>query len=98
MINEIENVGDVRTFFNQLFEEGTNAHPDDDFNYYVSVGSGEATYTREEAEKRNYLMGVSFKICEGSQVDIYDLMQEIYLKATGLDKFIPLPSSDSEEQ
>ena len=38
-----------------------------------------------------------FEVCEKNGVDIYDFSMEIYLKETGLDKFIPLPSSIKED-
>lgn len=93
MITTINNLEDVKTFFIQLVDEGTNAHPDDEFGDYVNNDTGEQTYNSEQAEFRNALMQVSFEICDKSGIDIYDLMQEVYLIETGLDKYIPLPSS-----
>jgi len=92
MITEILSISDVELFMKQLVQEGTNAHPDDDFNYYVNRETGLSTYTPEEAEIRNRLMEQSFDICEGAGQDIYSVMQEIFLIETGLDKSIPLPS------
>lgn len=92
MIAVINNIEDVSTFFHDLFKEGVNAHPDEDFVQYVNGETGEDTYTPEEAALRNGLMNKSFEVCESSGADIYDLMQEIYLTETGLDRLIPLPS------
>lgn len=93
MILEIKTVADVETFFKDLLAEGVNYHPDDNFNIYINGESGKPTYTDEESEIRNGLSDQAFDICEKAGVDIYDLCQEIFLKGTGLDKFIPLPSS-----
>jgi len=92
MITAIKNIADVRLFTRQLIGEGTNVHPDDDFNNYVNIVTGEQTYTPKESEIRNELMCQCFEVCEASGEDIYNLMQEIFLIETGLDKYIPLPS------
>ncbi len=91
MLAAINNLDNVNLFFKQLIEEGTNTHPDDDFNDYINLETGKPTYSVTEAALRNKLMSRCFDICESSEVDIYDLMQEIYLTETGLDKLIPLP-------
>jgi hypothetical protein len=92
MITEILSIPDVELFMKQLVEEGTNAHPDDDFNNYVHMETGLPAYTPEEAEIRNRLMEQCFDVCEAAGQDIYSVMQEIFLIETGLDKYIPLPS------
>jgi hypothetical protein len=95
MITEVTKVEDVSEFFSDLFQEGVNAHPDDDFNDYINYETKEATYTLEEAILRNSLMNKSFEICENADVDIYDIMMELHLKVSGLDRFIPLPSKNN---
>jgi hypothetical protein len=92
MMLEIKNLWDVETFMKQLIAEGTNAHPDEDFNNYINIKSGEPSYTAVEVILRNALMEQAFEVCEAKGVDIYDVMHEIFLKETGLDKEIPLPS------
>jgi hypothetical protein len=92
MLTEIRTVPDVEEFVKQLVKEGTNVHPDDDFHNYVNMNSDLPVYTPEEAEERNLLMGQCFEVCNHYHRDIYDVMQEIFLIETGLDKFIPLPS------
>jgi len=92
MITEVLKIEDVSEFFSDLFQEGANAHPDDNFNDYINYETKEATYTLEEATLRNRLMNKSFEICENANVDIYDLMMELHLKKSGLDHLIPLPS------
>jgi len=76
-----------------LLNEGLNSHPDEDFRNYINMNTDEPSYTEQEAEIRNLLMGQCFEVCESTGTDIYSFMQEIHLKFTGLDKYIPLPSS-----
>ena len=97
MTTEVIKIEDVSEFFSDLFREGVNAHPDDDFNDYINYETKEATYTSEEAALRNTLMNKSFEICENANVDIYDLMMQLHLKESGLDRFIPLPSKNDIE-
>lgn len=91
MILEIKNLNDVIDFTKDLISEGTNVHPDEDFTNYINIETERPSYTKQEAELKNQLMNQCFEVCDSSNEDIYDLMQEIYLKETGLDKFIPLP-------
>ena len=91
MIQEIKNLSDLIDFTKELISEGTNVHPDEDFTNYINIETERQAYTNQEAEHRNQLMNRCFEICELSNLDIYDLMQEIYLKETGLDKYIPIP-------
>ncbi|WP_158993954.1 hypothetical protein [Mucilaginibacter sp. L196] len=93
MITEISTIPDVEDFMRQLVQEGTNAHPDEDFNNYVHMETGIPAYTHEEAAERNRLMGKCITVCEAAGQDVYSVMQEIFLIETGLDKYIPLPSS-----
>lgn len=92
MLKDINNLNDVRLFAEQLIQEETNFHPDDDFSTYINLKTGLNTYTKSEASLRNELMEKSFKVCEENQTDIYDFMSEIVLMKSGLYKFIPLPS------
>jgi len=94
MITEIKTLNDVKMLINQLVKEGTSAHPDEDFNNYVNIETGAATYSAEEALLRNLLMEQSFDVCEKFDEDIYSIMQEIFLIETGMDKYIPLPSQE----
>jgi hypothetical protein len=97
MIQAITNIEDVSVFFHELLQEGVNAHPDEDFTQYINSETEDPTFSPTEAALRNNLMNTSFEVCEIAGVDIYDLMQEIYLKETGLDQFIPLPSEKELE-
>jgi hypothetical protein len=92
MVAEILGIADVKEFMRELVQEGTNAHPDEDFSNYVNMNTGLPSYTAEEAAERNRLMNQCFNVCEAAGQDVYDVMQEIFLTETGLDKFIPLPS------
>jgi hypothetical protein len=96
MIQKIENLEDVAEFMHNLVEEGVNAHPDEDFRNCVNMETSKDTFTESEADHRNELMEASFDVCEKEGVDIYSFMQEIFLKDTGLDKYIPLPSQADE--
>jgi hypothetical protein len=93
MINRIETIDDVACFAQAIIEEGVNLHPDNDFSEYVNDATNENTYSETEAEMRNELMRQAFAVCENNGVDIYSFMCEIFLKVTGLDQYIPLPSS-----
>jgi len=92
MIARIENIEDVIILSKELISEGANFHPDDDFSTYVHIETGRPSYTANEADLRNDLMNQAFEVCEKEGIDIYDLTMEVYLKETGLDQFIPLPS------
>ena len=97
MINQIQTSEDVKAFAKQLVEEGVSFHPDDDFNDYVNFKENKPCYSREEADLRNELMNNCFEICEDEGTDIYDLMLEVTLIVTGMDKFIPLQSQPCPE-
>jgi hypothetical protein len=89
MITQITTVSGVEDFMKQLVAEGTNCHPDEDFNNYINFDTDEQVYTDAEAVARNLMMEECFKVCAAAGIDIYDLMQDIYLVETGMDKFIP---------
>jgi hypothetical protein len=74
MLSQITTIEEVRTFANQLIQEGTSFHPDDDFNDYVNFTTHEPSYTKEEADFRNRLMSECFDVCEKSGDDIYEVM------------------------
>ena len=59
--------------------------------------SEKITYRAENADFRNELMSQCFAVCEINGIDIYDTMSEVALKETGMDKFIPLPSTPYPE-
>lgn len=93
MVTKIKNTNDVIAFAKQLVKEGINFHPDDDFNDYINLETKEPSYTNGNAKRRNKLMNQCFAVCKKNNVDIYDTMLEVMLKETGMDKFIPLPST-----
>lgn len=92
MLSEIKSLKDVSEFIIQLVREGLNYHPDDDFENYVNMETGKPTYTPEQVSLRNRLNLQCFNICETAGADLYDISMVIFLKQTGLYKFIPLPS------
>ncbi len=97
MVIEIKTSKDVAEFAKQIISERVSFHPDDDFNDYVNFKENKPCYTKEEAEIRNELMSSCFDVCEKEGVDIYDVMLEVTLIETGMDKFIPLPSQPYPE-
>lgn len=86
MIRKIKNTDDVIIFAKQLIKEGVSFHCDDDFNDYVNLESKKKTYSKRQAHFRNSLMNQCFAVCEKSRIDIYDVMNEISRRETGLDK------------
>jgi hypothetical protein len=86
MIRKINNTKDVITFAEQLVGEGVSFHCDDDFNDYINFKTKRKTYSRRKADFRNSLMERCFEICEKNGVDIYNLMNEVLMQKTGLDK------------
>ncbi|REG94307.1 hypothetical protein [Algoriphagus antarcticus] len=74
MLNSIQTLSDVETFFIYLIhEESLNFHPDEDFKSYINVETRLPSYSPEEAELRNKLMEACFEICEKEGVEIYDI-------------------------
>jgi len=98
MLTEINDLNDVVLFTKQLIIEGVNVHPDDDFNDYVNMETNVPTYSKEEADLRNSLMNQCFVVCESANEDIYNVMQDIFLTETGLDKFIPKSTDNLEPE
>ena len=94
MLTKINGLEDVILFIEQVIDEGTNIHPDDDFINYININTNERSYSKAEAIMRNQLMNECFIICNLEKKDIYALTNEVYLKRTGLDRFIPLPSNE----
>jgi hypothetical protein len=93
MITEINTLDDVATFTRELVAEGSTVHPDEDFREFVNMTTGDPTYTPEQADTRNLLMERAVEVCQDNKVDVYDFMQDIFLKETGLDEFIPASGS-----
>lgn len=93
MLTHIQNLKDVAAFAKQLIAEKVSFHPDDDFNDYIFFDTRKSCYSKDDAFKRNKLMDDYFTVCEKEGADIYNLMLEVTLKETGMDKFIPLPSA-----
>jgi hypothetical protein len=79
---EIKTVKDVRQYFSFMVNERkVNFHPDTDFSEYVSCETGKSTFTDEEIDQFNSLMGASFEVCELAEADIYEIGLEM-LKGT----------------
>ena len=92
MLTQILSLNEVETFAKQIIAESVSFHPDDDFNDYVNLNENKPCYSKQDADFRNELMCQCFGICAKEAVDIYNLMLEITLIETRMDKFIALPS------
>lgn len=67
MLNKIENIDQVKTFFTYLVEvDNLSFHPDDDFNDYDLQAP-------ELIDLYNRLMDESHNVCEENGVDIYEI-------------------------
>lgn len=97
MITKIETIEEVKVFAKELIAEDVSFHPDDDFNDYMNFKENKPYYTIEEGDLRNKLMNKCFEVCEKEGVDIYNVMLEVTLIETGMDKFIPLSSQPYPE-
>lgn len=76
-------VQEVKEFFKYLVNERKlNFHPNDDFANYVSYDEKTPSFTKEEVDVYNRLMEESFKVCDATGVDIYEIglqeLQEVY--------------------
>ena len=94
MLAKINNIDDIKEFARQLVKEGVSFHPDDDFEDYVNWKTNEPVYSPEEVAFRNDLMRQCFEVCEGAGEDVYAIMGDELLLATGMDKFIPLSTAE----
>jgi hypothetical protein len=74
MIQEITTRKEVEIFAQQLIEEGTLFHPDDDFLDCINSTTYATTYSEIEAKHRNQLMIQCFDVCSELGIDIYQLM------------------------
>lgn len=74
MIKKIRSLNDVQKFAEELVREQVVFHPDDDFAAYAHKGTGQLTYTADEAAMRNALMGESFDVCKRKNQCIYEVM------------------------
>ncbi len=93
MKSKISQTTDVIAFAKELIEKGIVFHPDDDFKTYINLETSEPSFSIEEAERINDLMNQCHIVCKQNKMSIYDLMNEVFLTETGMDKYIPLPSS-----
>ncbi len=81
----ITTLQDVKDFANYLVNtEHVNFNVDEDFRSYINYKTREATYTEDEAMKRNNLMEQCFNVCERDGVDIYEVMGKYLMDALKL--------------
>jgi hypothetical protein len=60
----IQTADDVREWFTALHAAGINFHPESDFTDYVQYGSGERSFTDEEAERMNAAMRRCYELVD----------------------------------
>lgn len=60
----IDSVDDARQFFRYLYRaESLCFHPDDNFNGYVNIETGQPSFNAEQVLKFNALMTQAFEVC-----------------------------------
>ena len=74
----MKTIDDVRDFFEELKQQGVNFHPDDNFNNYVNVETGQPSFSTAQAAELNDKLDQAFEICEAEGVDIYELCLEVF--------------------
>ena len=72
---KIETIQDVLDFAEYIkVVDDAAISPSDSFSEYSCYKTGEPTYTKEQAEKRDNIMSQCFEVCERNGVDIYELL------------------------
>lgn len=72
-ITEIANIEDAKAFIRECVSYlGLGFHPDDDFEDYIEVNSGETLYSPEKASLANALMEEAFNQFDLANEDIYE--------------------------
>ena len=74
----MKTVDDVRDFFEELKQQGVNFHPDDNFNNYVNIETGQPSFSAAQAAELNDKLDQAFEVCEAADVDIYELCLEVF--------------------
>ena len=78
MIQSINTENDLRTMLAEVISYlGWAFHPDDSMANYIRRGTGEPSYTIEEAKRLDCLMEEAFGFCEQHDIDIYELSMVI---------------------
>jgi len=78
MIQTIKTEKDLRDLLTEVTSYlGWGFHPDTPMTDYVRMDTGEPSYTKEEAERLDFLMDEAFDFCEVHGIDIYELSMEI---------------------
>ena len=84
---EIKTIKDVERFFKHLVVDlKVNFHPDDPFELYINMETGEPTFTEEEYEELNEAMEQCFKVCEECKEDIYGIGLRCVMNMCDLEK------------
>lgn len=74
----MKTIDDIRDFFEELKQQGVNFHPDDNFNNYVNVETGQPSFSAAQAAELNDKLDQAFGVCEAEGVDIYELCLEVF--------------------
>jgi hypothetical protein len=83
MLEKIETLEDVEFFAACIREElGHGFHPDDLFEAYNYVKTGEEVYAPELARLRNELTDQAFAVCASENADIYAITGRIIVRGT----------------
>ena len=83
MSEKISTLSDVEMFAALIKDElGLGFHPDDPFEDYINIETGEQTYSAEDARLRNELIEQAFDVCDKQGKDIYETMGRIIVKGT----------------
>lgn len=73
--DHISSIEEVKAFASYLINDlDVNFHPDNDFADYICMGTGEPTFTDNEAVIGNRLMDECFEVCEKDGIDIYEYL------------------------
>jgi len=67
----LETISDVHTWFRQLYDQGVNMHPDNDFDDYKGI-------SRLSAVHLNVYMEECFTLCRKMDIDIYEIAQNAF--------------------
>lgn len=78
----MKTIDDVRAFFEELKQQGVNFHPDDNFNDYVDVETGQSSFSAAQAAELNDKLDQAFEVCAPyGENKIYELAIEVFHSA-----------------
>lgn len=84
---KIKTIDDVLKFFDYLIKERkTIFHPDDSFDQYINMETGEQTFTDEECKEFDEAMEQCFRVCEECKENIYGIGLRCVMNMCDLEK------------